>query len=38
MIDDRTYGEGVMAVGGASAAMTLIADEGSRVMVVPLPD
>jgi redox-sensitive bicupin YhaK (pirin superfamily) len=34
MIDDRTYGEGVMAVGGAGAAMTLTADEESRVMVV----
>jgi redox-sensitive bicupin YhaK (pirin superfamily) len=33
-IDDRSYGEGVMAVGSADAAMTLTADEDSLVMVV----
>ena len=33
-IDDCAYGEGVMAVGSGSAAMTLTADEDSRVMVV----
>ena len=33
-IDDRSYGEGVMAVGSDRAAMTLTANEESRVMVV----
>ena len=33
MIDDRTYGEGTMAVGCSGAAVTLIAEEASRVMV-----
>jgi redox-sensitive bicupin YhaK (pirin superfamily) len=33
-IEGQSYGEGVMAVGGAGTAMTLIANEDSRVMVV----
>jgi redox-sensitive bicupin YhaK (pirin superfamily) len=33
-IDGQSYGEGVMAVGCAGTAMTLIANEESRVMVV----
>ena len=33
-IDGQSYGAGVMAVGGASTAMTLTANEESRVMVV----
>ena len=33
-IDGESYGEGVMAVGGAGNAMTLTADEESRVMVI----
>ena len=33
-IDGRSYGEGVMTVGCADAAMTLTASEESRVMVV----
>jgi redox-sensitive bicupin YhaK (pirin superfamily) len=33
-IDGEAYGEGVMAVGRAGNAMTLTADEESRVMVI----
>ena len=33
-IDDQTFGAGVMAVGSDRAAMTLTADEESRVMVI----
>jgi redox-sensitive bicupin YhaK (pirin superfamily) len=33
-IDDRSYGEGIMAVASDGAAMTLTANEESRVMVV----
>jgi redox-sensitive bicupin YhaK (pirin superfamily) len=33
-IDDNSYGAGVMVVGGDKAAMTLTANEESRVMVV----
>lgn len=33
-IDERSYGGGVMAIGGAGKAMTLVADEQSRVMVI----
>ena len=33
-IDGRRYDEGVMAVGGGSGAMTLVAAQASRVMVI----
>jgi len=33
-IDDKSYGAGVMVVGSNNAAMTLTADEVSRIMVV----
>ena len=33
-IDGRSFGEGVMAIGSANAAMTLTAEKDSRVMVI----
>jgi redox-sensitive bicupin YhaK (pirin superfamily) len=33
-IDGETFGEGVMAVGSAGVAMTLLAEEESRIMVI----
>ena len=33
-IDGESYSDGVMAIGGSNAAMTLTAEEESRVMVI----